>query len=83
MDTKEYKQLTYSIVPALQEHFKGNKDEVEVKVLQDTLNSQGNPFNPPSIIIGVGYKGVNVMEAFRVSNDGNVCEYHPMGNVQV
>lgn len=83
MNQQEFKQLTYKIVPALQEHFRESKEEVEVRVLQDTLNQQSNPFHQPSLLIGVGYKGTNFMEVYQVTNNGNEATWQFAGNTQV
>ena len=83
MDTKEFKQLTYSIVPALKEHFAVSKDGVEVRVLQDTLNQQGNPFQPAALLIGVGYRGTRLMEVYQVTNDGESCAWEFRGQANV
>jgi hypothetical protein len=67
----------------LQKELSGTKDKVIVRLLQDTLDQQGNPFQHPSLIIGIGYEGVHMMEAYQVTNDGAVCEWKFAGNVQV
>lgn len=82
MNKNEYKELTYQIVPKLKEHFKSRKEDVEVLILQDTLSGSNHPFNQPSLIIGVGYKGTNFYEVYQVTNNGNECSWKFAGNTQ-
>ena len=67
----------------MQKELQGTKDKVVVRILQDSLNQQGNPFQPPALIVGIGYEGTRMMEAYQVTNDGAVCEWKFAGNVQV